>query len=222
MKVISFSLWGRDSKYCCGAIENVLIARNLYPSWVCRFYVSGIESELIFTLKRHGAQVMSCEDIKLHGSLWRFLALDDAGVDVMISRDCDSRIGVREKVAVDEWLASDKGVHVMRDHPWHEVGKMYAGMWGAKCDIIKDIGGLIRSFGGEQEYGIDQDFLNKIIWPRVKSNCIQHVGYSYNDGSGKPFPVDGENYVAECLDEYNNPTSLRDREMALSYIREQR
>ena len=35
----------------------------------------------------------------------------------------------RERDAVNEWLASNKTFHNMRDHPWHGA-VMLAGMWG--------------------------------------------------------------------------------------------
>ena len=51
------------------------------------------------------------------GMFWRFAAIDDHDVEVMLSRDTDSRLTLREKAAVDDWLSSGKLFHVMRDHP---------------------------------------------------------------------------------------------------------
>ena len=39
MKIIAFSLWGDDPKYTFGAIKNASIAEELFPDWICRFYV---------------------------------------------------------------------------------------------------------------------------------------------------------------------------------------
>ena len=58
-------------------------------------------------------------DSKIPGMFWRFLALNDPLVDIFIVRDTDSRINIREERAVNEWLESDKLLHVMRDHPHH-------------------------------------------------------------------------------------------------------
>jgi hypothetical protein len=47
--------------------------------------------------------------------------LDDM-VDTLMSKDSDSHIIPREQDAVNEWLASDRIFHIMRelrDHPWH-------------------------------------------------------------------------------------------------------
>ena len=39
-KVISFSLWGNEPRYCMGAIKNAKIAQKIFKDWTCRFYVS--------------------------------------------------------------------------------------------------------------------------------------------------------------------------------------
>ena len=44
----------------------------------------------------------------------------DPSVDVMVSRDLDSRISSREQVVVVEWLEqSNLPFHIIRDHPGH-------------------------------------------------------------------------------------------------------
>ena len=44
------------------------------------------------------------------------MANDDT-VDRYIIRDVDSRLNIRERFAVEEWINSDKQFHLMRDHP---------------------------------------------------------------------------------------------------------
>merc|ERR1719431_1051297 len=48
------------------------------------------------------------------GMVWRFLPMADPTVDIMISRDLDSRFSPREAAAVSDWLASDHPFHIMR------------------------------------------------------------------------------------------------------------
>lgn len=53
---------------------------------------------------------------------WRFLPLLDRTVDLMLSRDTDSRVIGREVEAVDDWIQrSNSTFHVMRDHSHHCV-----------------------------------------------------------------------------------------------------
>ena len=44
----------------------------------------------------------------------------DPSVEVMVSRDLDSRISSREQAVVEEWLdQSNLPFHIIRDHPGH-------------------------------------------------------------------------------------------------------
>ena len=45
---------------------------------------------------------------KIPGMFWRFLPFDDKDVDIFIVRDTDSRINLREELAVKYWLESNK------------------------------------------------------------------------------------------------------------------
>lgn len=56
-------------------------------------------------------------------------------MDILLSRDLDSRITFRELAAVQEWLTTpDKSIHAMRDNPAHNIGLLGAS-WGT--DLTK-------------------------------------------------------------------------------------
>ena len=115
MKLITFSLWGQDPKYLIGAIRNAELAKEIYPDWRCRFYVGqSVPSQIIIRLESFDNVdvVRRPEFGDWRGMFWRFLPASEKGIDVMISRDTDSRLNIREKSAVDEWLASDKKLHI--------------------------------------------------------------------------------------------------------------
>lgn len=59
---------------------------------------------------------MSKSYLNNYGMLWRFLVLEDRDIDIFIVRDVDSRISKREENAVNEWVKSNKEIHVIRDH----------------------------------------------------------------------------------------------------------
>ena len=46
--------------------------------------------------------------------MWRFIPTLDPQVDIMLSRDLDSRYSWRETAAVEEWLESGEVIHSMR------------------------------------------------------------------------------------------------------------
>ena len=133
MKLIAFSLWGDDSKYCVGAIKNAAAINKIYPGWKGRFYVGKSTSKkYVDELRSLNSEVIEMEeDGNWAGMFWRFYAACDNNVEIMISRDTDSRLNLREKMAVEEWVKSDKGFHIMRDHPCHAAPIM-GGMWGVR------------------------------------------------------------------------------------------
>ena len=130
-KVISYSLWRTNSKYTVGAIWNAETAKEFYPDWVCRFHVGRDVPHLIKKKLQSYDNVELIERVEpcdWTGMFWRFEDASDPNVDIMISRDTDSRLGMREKFAVNEWITSDKGFHIMRDHPYHAT-EILGGMW---------------------------------------------------------------------------------------------
>jgi hypothetical protein len=53
--VISFSLWGPAPFYSYGAMINLVLSRNVYPGWSCRFYVdSTVPPACTAFLRDHG------------------------------------------------------------------------------------------------------------------------------------------------------------------------
>jgi len=186
-KVISYSLWGTNSKYTVGAIWNAETAKEFYPDWVCRFHVGRDVPHLI------KEKLSSYENVEIiertdpcdwTGMFWRFEDASDPNIDVMISRDTDSRLDMREKFAVNEWITSDKGFHIMRDHPYHAT-EILGGMWGAKKGVIPNMKEMIQEYVKGDFWQVDQNFLKEKIYPSIKNNACVHDEYFEK----KPFPV---------------------------------
>ncbi|HTN08409.1 hypothetical protein [Agriterribacter sp.] len=186
-KIISFSLWGTEMLYWQGAIENIKIARSLYPGWICRFYVDEKSDKRYIRL----LQSQECEIIfkqargSCSGLVWRFLAADNA--DIMICRDADSRLSLREVYAVNDWLNSDKDFHIMRDHPLH-TSLILGGMWG--CRNMEGMNALVENIPYEHQEvkGFDQYYLAKYIYPQIKDAALIHDSYKLF-GDGIDFPT---------------------------------
>ena len=199
VKVISFSLWGDKSQYTIGSIRNAELAKDLYPDFECWFYIhkesvpKNIVNELL--------QISNVKIIFKYGDInlsrpmmWRFEAIDDPKVEVMLSRDTDTRIWNREVIAVNEWLQSDKIFHIMRDHPHHDF-KILGGMFGTKkINNFNWLEKMILIYQyGDRMY--DQDFLKEIIYPLVIDNCLIHASFHRYEEHSKPFSTSfNENY----------------------------
>ncbi len=204
-KVISFSLWGTNKKYTIGAIENAKLALEYYPGWICRYYIaSSVPKEIISELNKltNTEITLMEEEGDWTGMFWRFYAASDPSVSIMISRDCDSRLGYREKMAVKEWEKSDKGFHIMRDHP-HHATEILGGMWGCKSPLLIDMIPQINDYKKKGNFWqVDQNFLREVVYPIVENNTIVHDEFFQK----APFPVnrDGLEFVGQVYDENNN------------------
>ena len=57
-RIISFSLFGNNSKYIEPAVLNTQLAPVLFPGWTCRFYVNdSVSAEAIQRFRNNGAEV---------------------------------------------------------------------------------------------------------------------------------------------------------------------
>jgi hypothetical protein len=170
-KVVAVSLWGNDLRYVKGAIKNSHLAAEHYSDWEFRVYA---ESHLHEYLKGIPAIVLPPIAGWANGRFWRFAPAFEPDVEVMISRDCDSRIGRREAVCVNEWLSSGKKFHVIRDHERHYDFPMLAGMWGVRGGLPLTVRDTIPEWAKDASaYLVDQIWLGNKIW--LDSNARENV-----------------------------------------------
>lgn len=203
-KVISFSLWGDNRNYLIGAIRNAELVNDFFPGWICRFYVDEkLNKTIIDTLLSLNSEIIYKNYThEFEPYLWRFLSASDPEVEVMISRDCDSRLTLREKIAVDEWLQSDKDFHIIRDHPHHNYLIM-AGMWGVRNNILSNMTELIGEWKNIDTKQNDQKFLANIIYPKVRKTLFIHDDFVRFESDKHKIKHDRVNYeyIGEYYDE---------------------
>jgi len=210
-RIISFSLWGNNEKYTIGAIENAILAQELYPEWICRFYIGQTtrigSPNVISRLDSlsNTELVFMDENGNWNSTFWRFTACSDPAVEYVLCRDCDSRLSIRERNAVEEWIQSEKVFHIMRDHPWHEA-LILAGLWGCRCEGLRDINELVKNYIKTHTvtYSADQDFLRTVIFPRIKNSCFIHDEFH----GGRKFPLKRRNleFIGQVYDPANERT----------------
>jgi hypothetical protein len=190
--IISFSLFGNMAKYCEGAVINAQVATQIFPNWQCRFYIAqDVPDHVITRLQLLGVQLvfMDTQVSPIHPLLWRFLVLDDEGVDFYMIRDADSLLSEKEQAAVEQWLESEYWFHHMRDYFTH-TELLLAGMWaGARGSLIKitpHITRFCQTYESTERF-IDQYFLREYLWPQVKGSILCHDEI-FNFHSAQPYP----------------------------------
>ena len=196
MNVISMSLYGTDPLYINGALANIELAPEIYPGWRLWIYtdITGFGCDqshvrIIRMKNRNGAS----------GMFWRFLAAAENNVERVVFRDADSRLNVREKAAVDQWIEQDKHFHVMRDHPHHANWPILGGMWG--CKAVPDMLRRIAHCHNHSEKLDDMKFLAAEIWPLAEKSMTHHASVHTQFPNAKPFPDHAkyDGYVGEIV-----------------------
>merc|ERR1712029_80949 len=202
--------------YLGGVKENLALVTKYYPGYVLRLYIDLEENDPIWTeLKRLEQNVTNldlCDVKSLPGTqfgnakqvfamVWRFFPTLDPQVDVLASRDLDSRISAREVAAVQDFLKSGKAMHSMRDHKEHNMVLM-GGMWGANLKVP-----LARQkwktawegmwkdnnmWAARNSVGSDQHLLRDHVWKVFDGakNVLQHDAYRCERFKGSlPWPT---------------------------------
>ena len=202
-RIVSFSLYGNNPKFTLGAIENAMYVANNMPGWIALFYVGNdVDKHIVSKLTELGAIIKNQESTwHKNGMFWRYKVFRDFLPEYAIIRDSDSRISARELAAVEEWIASGKSLHIMRDHPYHNV-RIPGGMWGGtkKLADLMPIEADLAKYGSAR--GQDQVFLGDYIYPLLKKDLCVHDSFFLINLTRRKFPIQRvENeYVGESIE----------------------
>ena len=209
--VVSYGLYGSDPKYTQGAVRNSELIHKVFPGWTARFYHrEDVPEDILNQLRNNGAELVLmsrglADDERRHrGHVLAVSGRRRRERRAVHCRDSDSRLNAREAHAVAEWMKSGKKVHTIRDHPNHDR-PLNGGLWGGVRGCIP--GGLaeeVRRFSNKQGYGGDLQFLNEVVWPRVKHDQMAHDAYTCRKyPNSKPFPTkrpDNYQHVGQVFD----------------------
>lgn len=208
MKYVSFSLWGDKSIYNVGAIKNSELIPHIYEDWkMVVFYDNTVPENTLIELNKNNVKLVNMTGSGIYGMFWRFLGMDFEDCEYIVFRDCDSRVTVREKLAVDEWISSGKKIHVMRDHPYHQIPAgnnelgILGGMWGIKGGLF-EMKTKIQNISHIHSYGIDQTFLKTIYHEFINDRKTHDPFFEKID-----FPIGREKgrFVGDRIDENDKP-----------------
>lgn len=210
-KIIAFSLWGNNECYNWGAVENALVAKNIYPGWICRFYVAAdIIPEVKDILEKlDNVELVEMKENRGSGNMfWRFKPIFEEDNLIVLSRDTDSRLNMREKKCVDEWLANKNGhkqdLLILRDHKNHNQLIM-GGMFGVKNNVMHPFLDKFKSYlqkNQQGKYMDDQIFLRDIYRSLAKENKLMiydaHHHFSQEKINQYP-PTDFKGYIGQIV-----------------------
>lgn len=200
-KIISMSLYGNDTRYTYGAIENALMVKRGWPGWTLRiYYGEGLPEDILETVRLLGAETISVPffQSKASSTIWRFFVLADRTVSRFIVRDIDARLTPRDYRAVLEWMSTKHPFHILRDDYFHGVAIM-GGMWGAVNGllhprVLNPYQRMTNQTDSEAmfKWAVDQSWLANVVFPLVKNHTLVHASWhckKYGEAEWRGFPT---------------------------------
>jgi hypothetical protein len=173
--VISFSLYGFVNKYIGGLLQNCRDINHIYPDFWIYVYMGNDFDRSILNGVFDSISNLKIIETGCQGHInmtYRFFAIDEENVEIMFSRDADSRLNLRDQYCINEFLKSDKRFQIIRDHPDHGA-LILGGTWGIKKGLITSVKQLFINSSLEfNTYDHDQQFLSNIVYPLVKNDAL--------------------------------------------------
>jgi hypothetical protein len=180
-QVISYSLYGNEMRFNVGAIKNAELAQRFFPGFISRYYYGRTVPKWVLStlLTFPNVELIRVDDVENSISrTWRFMACLDTNIDVVLSRDVDARLSLREAEAHQEFLDSQFNFHIIRDHPTGHNYVISAGMFAMKTQAYGNLmHKKLLEYEFRDEYMADQNFLATAIYPEVANDCLIHDEY---------------------------------------------
>lgn len=204
VKVFSFCIYGSGKKYLDGLTANLDLIAKTYIDFEAWIYYNNISYEYLLEYSSYKfVKMIPFENTGTDDRVVRHFAIDDKSVDVVFGRDADSRIEGRDVWCINEFLKSDKGFHIIRDHFWHR-DEIMAGMYGIKKGALKvKVKDLYDNYCSNHVGFTDQKFISDTIYPLVRNDALIHSDLLGFKGE-KVFPIEssnsGFNFVGQVYD----------------------
>lgn len=164
MKVFSFCLYGTQSFYYTGLLENIRIIQEYYPDFSIYVYVGDCDPSWVFPEGVHIVRTGKSGPINM---LFRYKPVEFAEVGFI--RDADSRITERDRWCIEQFLSSPFLYHGIRDHYWHK-SRIMGGLFGWKHST-----NIPFDEESPSGYGCDEQILSDTLYPRIRDKILVHT-----------------------------------------------
>ena len=200
--LFSFSLYGTAEKYARGMLENCgMIGTRFRGASVHVYCADNVPPSVISALRfyKHVTVIPVPTKPGIENMFDRLLACDQPGASHVFVRDADSRVHERDAACIDDFLASNKSLHVVRDHEFHKR-RVMGGMFGLRVGTYNMTERLEAWTQPRIEYQADQDFLSKDLYEALKDSVLVHDRYhTFSDETVTPFhyPIEDNLFVGQ-------------------------
>jgi hypothetical protein len=202
MNVFSFCLYNPYLPfYYEGLLENIELIHKHYPTWGIFVYTGNdVPDSFKDILRSLNVEIRETNETGPINMAYRFLAIEEPGVTLMMVRDADSRVHWKDRWAINEFVSSKYLAHTTRDSPVHLI-PMLGGLWGLKRSAGVPVLMCFEDYKQNQTnmsgIGKDQSFLNTYVWTRIAHTLLVHsdLKFSAPGDTIVPFPFEYTNEI---------------------------
>jgi len=177
-KCISFCVTDDSLK---SIIENILLAKELYPEWEIRIYIDS-KNQMCNELEKLTINIIKVfKTSKLTNELfYKMLAIQDNDIDYVIFRSFKNRISKREVKFVNNWIESEKILHLITEtDPIYKIG--LSGIFLSKFKKLSL--NINHSFThGTHKYEPEAFIYNNLLMKLPKSEILIHSNEPLYEG----------------------------------------
>ena len=206
---IGFCVYGKTKLYLEGALKNEYQYNQ--ENYNCLFYT---RKDIDVNVKNRLKNTIECCDMPGWFMMFtRFYPVENPNNNIYMSRDTDCRLSKRELSCIEDWLQSEKTLHIIRDHPYHTT-EILGGLWGFQNKSIPNVRLEIAKWCIEfvknnkiYQKGPDQFFLKNLYQKYHNDAYIQDSYLNYENKNMKHIirgKRKGKEYLGEAFDENDN------------------
>jgi len=202
--VFSYCVYGSNPKYCEGMIRNLEQIQEQFPEFQTWIYLGNDVPKSYIDRYSKFSNVKLIETNTTGGRLmtYRLFPIDDSNVNILFTRDADSRFSNRDIWCMNDFMSSPYRIFTIRDHPWHGEPLML-GLSGFRkiigLNIQESYAKFIEGKNDIDYYQVDQQFAKQTVYFPYQSLCITYTSYMrYPHETVKEIDIRRENDTDFC------------------------
>ena len=121
-RVFSYCVFGNQPKYCLGMVKNLDQIKKLFPNYETWITIGNdVPQSYIDIYSSYKNVKLTRYDINsIRITAYRLFPLDNPLVEILFTRDADSRFSERDIWCMNQFIKSDCKIYTVRDHSWQQ------------------------------------------------------------------------------------------------------
>lgn len=187
-RVLSYCVFGTQDKYCLGMVKNLEQIKVLFPSYEIWIGIGNDVPQNYIDIYKSYSNVklthFNCNKGRL--TAYRLFPIDDPTIEIVFTRDADSRFSDRDIWCMNQFINSDYKIFTIRDHIF-QTSKLQLGQTGFRnlgnLNVRAQYMAFLKTIGTDIDYYYnDQQFANDYIYDKFHNNIVAFTPYAKYPG----------------------------------------